>query len=96
MPDETSPAAVIEAVMRRNVVEVFATTDDATRRGLVDELYHPDAEFHDEDGTVTGRSDRRALHVPRPAVGPGDDDAPARRARAGAIGQNGVSSPSRP
>ncbi|GAA1900518.1 nuclear transport factor 2 family protein [Williamsia serinedens] len=54
MSDDATPAAMIADVMQRNVVEVFTTTDDAVRRGLVEELYHPDAAFHDEDGTVTG------------------------------------------
>lgn len=54
MTDDAFPAAVIEDVMRRNVVEVFTTTDDTARRRLVEELYDRDAKFHDEDGTVTG------------------------------------------
>ena len=54
MSDDQFPAAEVAEVMRRNVVEVFATTDDAVRRGLVEELYHPEAGFHDEEGSVSG------------------------------------------
>ena len=54
MSDDASTSSTIGEVMRRNVAEVFATTDDGVRRGLVEELYHPDAGFHDEEGTVSG------------------------------------------
>ena len=40
--------------MRRNVLEVFNTTDDAARRELVEALYAPDADFYDAEGSVSG------------------------------------------
>ncbi|MGU3292738.1 nuclear transport factor 2 family protein [Williamsia sp. M5A3_1d] len=44
----------IADVMRRNVLEVFNTTDDSARRRLIEQLYQPDAGFHDAEGSVTG------------------------------------------
>lgn len=40
---------------RRNVVEVFNSDDDARRRELVEQLYHPDAVFYEAEGSATGR-----------------------------------------
>ncbi|WP_299574784.1 nuclear transport factor 2 family protein [uncultured Williamsia sp.] len=54
MSDDASQPGAIAEVMRRNVAEVFSITDDVARRRLVEELYHPDAGFHDEEGTVSG------------------------------------------
>ncbi|GAA2054429.1 nuclear transport factor 2 family protein [Williamsia deligens] len=54
MTAEPPSTALIAEIMRRNVDEVFAETDDALRRGLVEELYHPDADFYDDEGSVAG------------------------------------------
>lgn len=71
MSDDASTAAAITEVMRRNVVEVFPTTDDAARRGLVEEIYQPDAGFHDAEGSVSGHDaiDAKILSLQQDAPG---------------------------
>lgn len=72
MSEDASVAAAIAEVMRRNVVEVFTTTDDDARRGLVEEIYQPDAGFHDAEGSVSGHdaidAKIRSLQLDAPGV----------------------------
>ncbi len=53
-PTSTDSPDVIADAMRRNVLEVFNTTDDVARRELVEALYAPDADFYDAEGSVSG------------------------------------------
>ena len=53
-PASTNSSDEIADAMRRNVLEVFNTTDDAARRELVEALYAPDADFYDAEGSVSG------------------------------------------
>lgn len=53
-PTSANPSDAIADVMRRNVLEVFNTTDDSARRELIEALYDPDADFYDAEGSVSG------------------------------------------
>ncbi|WP_188543387.1 nuclear transport factor 2 family protein [Rhodococcoides trifolii] len=44
-------------VMRRNVLEVFETTDDALRRTLVESLYDADATWYEPESTAHGHEE---------------------------------------
>ncbi|MGU3435657.1 nuclear transport factor 2 family protein [Actinomycetes bacterium M1A6_2h] len=44
----------IANVLRRNVLEVFETSDDAERRSLIEALYEPDATWYEPESTATG------------------------------------------
>ncbi|MGB6071880.1 MAG: nuclear transport factor 2 family protein [Rhodococcus sp. (in: high G+C Gram-positive bacteria)] len=49
--DQNSPAELA----RRNVIEVFNTSDTARRRELIEDMYDPDAMFYDAENTAPGR-----------------------------------------
>ncbi|WP_253660107.1 nuclear transport factor 2 family protein [Williamsia maris] len=50
----TNSSDAIADAMRRNVLEVFNTTDDVARRELIEALYDPNAHFYDAEGSVSG------------------------------------------
>ncbi|WP_019926347.1 nuclear transport factor 2 family protein [Nocardia sp. BMG111209] len=43
-------------LVRRNLFEVFGQRDGDARRAVIAELYTPDAQFTDHEGTVTGHA----------------------------------------
>ncbi|WP_415973342.1 nuclear transport factor 2 family protein [Rhodococcus sp. 077-4] len=62
--NQNSPAELA----RRNVVDVFNTSDDAKRRELIEAMYHHDAVFYDAENTATGRE--AVIEAIRALVGP--------------------------
>ena len=49
------------AIMRRNVLEVFAETDPARRLAVITEIYAEEAVFYDPEGEVSGHEAINAL-----------------------------------
>ncbi|MQY30566.1 nuclear transport factor 2 family protein [Nocardia aurantia] len=46
----------IGELVRRNLFEVFGERDGDVRRAVIAELFTPDAQFTDHEGTVTGHA----------------------------------------
>jgi hypothetical protein len=53
----------VSTLLLRNLHDVFGEIDPVRRRKAVDEIFHPDAVFHEPNGTHRGRDDRGPLAI---------------------------------